>query len=250
MIDPKSEDPQGEWRRRIYERYTEGRGFAVLDAPPQELVRLYPYFARLVRQHFPRDPEAAVLDLGCGDGALLAVARALGRRRLAGVDRSPQQARAARDRGLDIRQGELLPTLQTLAAESLDCVVAFDVLEHLQRPELLPLLDQARRVLRPGGRLIAHVPNGESPFVGMVRYGDLTHELAFTRRSLRQLALAAGFSAVECYEDRPLVRGVASAARYALWRGVRAGLRLYLAAEGQTDSQVILSQNLLAVLRR
>lgn len=237
-------------RRRLYEGYTEGRGFAVVGGDGAELLAAYPYFARLCRDHLPADRGAALLDLGCGDGALLAVARALGYRELRGIDGSAPQVAAARARGLDVDEGALLQRLASSPAASIDCALAIDVLEHIPRDELLPLLDEIHRVLRPGGRLIVHVPNGESPFCGMVRYGDLTHELAFTRRSLRQLALTAGFDEPRCFEDRPLVRGLASAARHLLWRGVRAGLRVYLAAEGQTDPQVILSMNLLAVLPR
>ena len=37
------------------------------------------------------------------------------------------------------------------------------------------------RALKPGGRWILHTANAESPFYGRVRYGDITHEQAFTQ---------------------------------------------------------------------
>jgi SAM-dependent methyltransferase len=43
--------------------------------------------------------------------------------------------------------------------DAFDCVIAIDVLEHLEDDQ--PLLKEIRRVLRPGGRAIITVPNGD-----------------------------------------------------------------------------------------
>lgn len=127
-------------------------------------------------------------------------------------------------------------------------VIAFDVIEHFTRDELLPFVDEVHRVLKPGGRWIIHVPNGESPFFGSIRYGDMTHELAFTRTSLAQLLLASGFTEMRSFEVQPVVHGAKSALRWLLWRGFRSLLRLYIAAEtGDAGGGHIFSQNLLAV---
>jgi SAM-dependent methyltransferase len=134
---------------------------------------------------------------------------------------------------------------------SLDVVVAFDVIEHFMRDELLGFVDEVRRVLRPGGRWIIHTPNAESPFGGRMRYGDLTHELAFTRHSIGQLLLSSGFSSVRCFEDTPVPHGVKSAARWVLWKLFRGVLRLYMAAEtGDGDASHIFTQNFLVVAER
>jgi SAM-dependent methyltransferase len=131
---------------------------------------------------------------------------------------------------------------------SVDALVAFDVIEHFTRDELIGLVDEAWRVLKDGGVWIIHVPNGESPFAGRMRYWDLTHELAFTHTSMSQLLRSSGFSAVACYEDEPVVHGLKSGLRWVLWKMIRVGLRLYLAAEtGDTSQKAIFSQNLLAV---
>ena len=84
-----------------------------------------------------------------------------------------------------------------------------------------------------------------------MRYGDLTHELGFTRTSLAQLLLSSGFSQVRSYEDVPIPHGLKSALRWLLWQGIRAGLRFYLLIEtGDRGKQAIFSQNFLTVTEK
>ncbi len=129
-----------------------------------------------------------------------------------------------------------------------DLVAVFDMLEHFCKDELVGLVDQAARVLRPGGKFLVHAPNGESPFCGRVRYAGLTHELAFTRESLPQLLNACGFSQVDCYEDLLVTRGVVSVLRWLLWHLIRFAVRRFIAMEtGVIDAKMIFSQSLLCV---
>lgn len=237
------------YRTRIYGRYVEAAGATPLVVDRDSLRPRAAYLDRLVRRHFPAARDAAIFDVGCGHGAVLDAAQRAGYRNLAGVDASPQQVEAARRLGIPgVRQGDLLQALGELAPGSHDLVIAFDVLEHFTKDETLGFVDAVLRVLRPGGRWLIHVPNGESPFAGRIRYGDFTHEQAFTRGSLTQLLLACGFERVACYEDAPIAHGLRSAVRSVLWRFIRLGLRLYLAAEtGDSGRDAIFSQNLLAV---
>ena len=205
------------YRTRIYTHYVQGRERVLA---PETLAGLAPRahaLRRLIRRHFPADKSAAVLDLGCGHGALLHFAREAGYTKLRGVDGSPQQVAAAQRLGIEgISEGDLRDTLAAQADASLDVVIAFDVIEHFTRDELLPFVDAVHRVLKPCGCWIIHVPNGESPFFGGIRYGDLTHEMAFTRTSLSQLLLSSGFGEVHCFEDAPVVHGAKSALRWLL----------------------------------
>jgi len=166
-----------------------------------------------------------------------------------GVDRSPEQVAEARRLGVTgVSQGDLVETVRASMTESLDLVLTFDVIEHFRRDELLALVDQIHRILRPSGRWIAHTVNAESPFFGRIRYGDVTHEQAFTRTSIGQLLLSSGFHTISCYEDAPIVHGLKSAARWIVWEVVRGVMRVCLAAEtGSLDRSAILSQNFLIV---
>jgi SAM-dependent methyltransferase len=238
-------------RQRIYRSYVSARQTPLAPPEVNGLAPRAPYLRALIRRHFPVDRDAAIVDLGCGHGALLHFAAEAGYRNLAGVDASPEQVAAAHRLGIaSVRQDDLLAALRALPDESRDVVVAFDVIEHLAKDEAVDMADEIRRVLRPGGRWIVHAPNGMSPFCGAVRYGDLTHELAFTPGSLSQLALTAGFRSVAVHEDAPVVHGVKSLVRAALWRALRAALRFYLAVETGTARGAVLTQNLLAVAVR
>ncbi|MEO7191937.1 MAG: metalloregulator ArsR/SmtB family transcription factor [Vicinamibacterales bacterium] len=93
-------------------------------------------------------------DLGCGTGVVLnALARHV--RQVIGVDASEEMLASARTRlgdlsNVDLRRGmlEALP----IADDSLDAAVMMLVLHHLPSP--VPALLEARRVLKPGGRLL------------------------------------------------------------------------------------------------
>jgi len=245
-------DALPDYRARIYARYLQARQQSLAPASVNEFAPRAPYLRKLLRQHFPADRNAAILDLGCGEGALCHFAQLAGYRNVMGIDRSPAQVTAARRLQIaGVKKGDLLEALHSLPSQSQDMVVAFDVIEHLTKEELLDCVDHVHRVLRPGGKWIIHTPNGESPFAGRARYGDFTHELAFTRASLTQLLLASQFAYIACYEDAPIPHGMKSAVRWLLWKVIRGGLRLYLAVEtGAHESECILSQNFLAVANR
>lgn len=237
------------YRERVYAGYVSQRDTPLAPQTTKGFAPRLPYLRRLVRRHFPRDKTAQILELGCGHGALLYALGRAGYQNARGVDGSPEQVEAARHLCIPgVERGDVMTTLATAPAASFDVVVAFDVIEHFTKDELIHLVDEVRRVLKPGGRWVIHVPNAESPFFASVRYGDFTHELAFTRVSLAQLLCSSGFERVECFEDRPVPHGVKSSVRAVLWQMIRAGLLAYIAVEtGAFDRHAVFSQNLLAV---
>ena len=100
-----------------------------------------------VREAAPHD----VLEVGCGWGEFAArVQDELGAAVVA-VDISPRMVELARERGVDARVGdvEALP----FADESFDCAVANHMLYHAA--DIDRALAELRRVLRPGGTLVA-----------------------------------------------------------------------------------------------
>jgi SAM-dependent methyltransferase len=102
----------------------------------------------------PGGARLRVLDAGCGTGGLLANLRTTAWR--AGVEISSHGIRLGRTRGrAALVQGSVssLP----FADGSFDAVVSIDVLCHAGVEERLAI-EEAARVLRPGGRLLVQVP--------------------------------------------------------------------------------------------
>lgn len=122
-----------------------------------------------------------IVDVGCGDGHFLTLVPGV---RKTGLEFNPAAVARAREKGLEVVQGDL--TL--LAPESADFVTLFQVLEHVAQP--VDVLRQALRVLRPGGRIVIAVPNNDG-FLGEVIQNPLNapphHSLRWREPALRFL---------------------------------------------------------------
>jgi SAM-dependent methyltransferase len=167
-----------------------------------------------------------------------------------GIDASPEQVAIARSSGLpEVELGDFHIRLRSTPA-FWDAIVATDVLEHLTKQELLCTMDDVHWALKPGGRLIARVPNAVSPVGGAVMYGDLTHETWFTAQSAIQLAKVAGFSSVDVFACTPAVHGVKSFMRAVVWSTYSGVLKLGLAAETGRWRGHVVTQNLIVVAHK
>ena len=101
-----------------------------------------------------------ILDIGCGSGGLLAEAATRGLP-AAGIDASMTMLVAAKHMieahggiaRLACAYGESLP----IAEGSLGAVVMYDSIEHVS--DVVDTLNEARRVLKPGGRMALSTPN-------------------------------------------------------------------------------------------
>lgn len=137
------------------------------------------------------DPSAVVCDLGCGTAHVAEVCAPHVRRVIA-VDDSPAMLSAARRRlapfrNVDLRRGDVA-SLPLRDAEA-DVAVMQLVLSFVE--ETVTVLREARRVLRPGGRLLV---------IDMQPHdrAELAHEMGhhwrgLTRKQVRDWSSAAGF---------------------------------------------------------
>jgi homoserine O-acetyltransferase len=108
----------------------------------------YDQIARLVQ------PEASVLDLGCGRGSLLAKLRANGYSKLMGLELNQDDILACLQRGLDVVQADLNSGLAPFSDSQFDYIVLSHTLQAVRDVERL-IAD----MLRVGRRSIVSFPN-------------------------------------------------------------------------------------------
>jgi 2-polyprenyl-3-methyl-5-hydroxy-6-metoxy-1,4-benzoquinol methylase len=102
-------------------------------------------------------PKGKLLDVGCGSGNKLLLARQLGWN-VTGLEIDPNAVIAARNQQLNVIEGSYR-YLENFVNE-FDCIICSHVLEHVYNPiEMLNLLNQS---LKPGGTLFLSLPNSKS----------------------------------------------------------------------------------------
>lgn len=148
-----------------------------------------------------KEPFDAVLDVGCGTGAVLALLHEkYPDRRYVGLDLTPEMIEVARTKvapGMEFVVGdaENLPFDEA----SFDAVLCSNSFHHYPNPAAF--LAGALRVLRPGGRLILRdytssdfvvwlMNHVELPLARLVGHGDVR---ILRQREFVELAQAAGF---------------------------------------------------------
>ena len=178
-------------------------------------------------------PGEIIIDLGSGmgEGCLFALAR--GAASATGINLSGSENELARERvpGATFLDTDLVSGLKGLADNSVDRIMALNILEHIDKQTLATVLEEAARVLKPSGCLVAMTPNAGSPFGSMTRYWDITHEIAYTPSAFRQIGLLCGFKRFDFRECGPRPHGVVSTIRYVLWQMIRLSIKFRLMVE-------------------
>jgi 2-polyprenyl-3-methyl-5-hydroxy-6-metoxy-1,4-benzoquinol methylase len=143
-------------------------------------------------------PAGWTLDLGCRDGSL-ATALDLPPQRTVGIDIDEESLSVAAASGaFKPCRGDLWGALP-FRSESLDLVVAGEIVEHVPFPS--DLIAEVARIIRPGGRFVGSVPNAfrlKNRFTflrGSWFEPDPTHLRQFSPEMLRTM-LAAHFASV------------------------------------------------------
>jgi O-antigen chain-terminating methyltransferase len=137
---------------------------------------------------------APVLDLGCGRGELLLLLREAGVE-ATGVEGDAALVQAATRRGLKVIHGDVLEVLRSQESGSQGAVTAIHFFEHLTPAILAAVLAEVRRVLRPGGLVIAECPNPHTLRVGAALFWqDPTHSRPLLPETLELFLKAAGLT--------------------------------------------------------
>ena len=180
------------------------------------------------------------LDVGCGSGAGLGVARALGWQ-VTGIEVDESAAQKARRFTDELHVGDVLEA--PFAAARFDVITAFHVLEHVVDP--IAVVRRMVDWLAPGGLLVVEVPNAGG--LGAALFGrawsglELPRHLShFTPETLERTVRTAGGRVIWCWHQaKPryylrslsnLLRdsGLQTLAEFVEWRPAYGVLKLFL----------------------
>ncbi|MCX5796519.1 MAG: class I SAM-dependent methyltransferase [Elusimicrobia bacterium] len=141
----------------------------------------------LARRFLPR--PGRIIDLGCGRGEFLQQFLSLGFTG-AGVDGAASASLLAA--GCEVSTVDLEGGRLPFPDDSFDYAFSKSLIEHLSRPE--HLLREARRVLRPGGRIVLMTPSWRH--TQRIFFEDLGHIRPFGANALSDALTLAGFGQV------------------------------------------------------
>jgi SAM-dependent methyltransferase len=232
-----------DYRDALYAGYVSGHQGVVREASSRRGLEAD------IMGHLPKARYGEVLDVGCGQGQLIRLLREHGYTRVSGFDVSAEQVALAHELGTgDVTLGDLFEHAERYPG-CYDAVIALDVVEHFDRPQVQGVFQALSDLLKPGGVLVLRTPNGSSPYAGRYLYSDLTHGVIFTERSLRQIGAVTGFASFDAYPVRPAPGGIKRSARRFLWRLIEPLLILPLIVE-TGETRHIVTQNLIGVGRK
>lgn len=119
----------------------------------------------------------------------------LGYKDVTGVDISTEEIKICQDNfsHFKIVKSDIFEYLNNTDT-TFDVIYLSHVLEHIPKDELNVLIRSLKDKLSNQGVIIIVIPNCASYFnAGVSRYADVTHEMGFVDKSLRQLFIINGF---------------------------------------------------------
>lgn len=164
-----------------------------------ERLKVYlPYFDKFIG-----DPNAQVVDCGCGRGEWLALLGEQGIK-VTGIDLNRAMVDTCQALGLQAKCMDAIQYLSRQPEGSLAAVTGFHIIEHLPFNTLLALFDAALRALRPDGMVIFETPNPENLVVGACNfYSDPTHLNPIVPTVAEFMARQRGFAHAELLRLHP-----------------------------------------------
>ena len=185
-----------------------------------------------------------IIDLACGYGEVVYFFENRGFENIRGVEISKELVDLSKELGVkNVVEGDIYEYLNNVEDNSIKVFVMKDIIEHFEIEDLTNLLKLMRKKMKQDGFIVGHVPNGSGIFGMLIKYNDLTHKIAYTKKSLEQLSRICGFAKTNVYEDKPLTLGLKGAIRKLAWKILKLPFTLLYYIE-TGNSKILLSQNI------
>lgn len=132
-----------------------------------------------------------MLDAGCSTGTFVSNDP----KNIIGLDIDKDAIKIAKKKGLDCRYYDAGKNRLPFKDNTFDAVNCKSILAHIRNP--LSLLKEARRVLKPNGKLV--VFTADVKILKFKFFEDYTHISPFTKESLKHILYDAGFRKYSIY---------------------------------------------------
>lgn len=180
-----------------YEGYHELRGNAIY----QDSISLPEYFLNLL----PKNKNAPVLDIGCGDGSILYALKELGYTNLQGIDLDSDAVETCKNRGIPCVKADIF---EWGGENKYEFIMMNHVLEHLPKDSIISTLCYIKDFLMlDNGQLFVRTPNAQANTGCYWLYEDFTHNLLFTGGSLLYVFKRSGFKNIRLIDQYGLESG-------------------------------------------
>lgn len=211
-------DKNGDYRNEFYRNYI-SEHWAYAEKISSDTYDFYSkVYRHQLREVLPADKNIKILDLACGTGYLLNFLSTAGYKNITGVDIGPEQVELSKKvDNVKVICSDIFDFLEK-TEDKYDLIFCVQLIEHMTKYEAIILLRNIRSHLNKNGKVVLLTPNVMS-YGGMVAaFGDFTHEIIFTNRSLSQLIRASGFGKVSVTGCGPVVHDLRSSLRYILYK--------------------------------
>ena len=156
--------------------------------------------AKEYRHFLPGNKDAAILDVGFGDGWFMAACLNLGYTNISGADFAPETKPYLTEWNVNLHKieseiGEFLAK----HPNEYDFIHMSHVIEHIPKYSLLWIVDALYQALKNNGTLFLRTPNMEGPCANSCYYVTLGHEYGFSGSNLKQLLWICGFDDVRLH---------------------------------------------------
>jgi 2-polyprenyl-3-methyl-5-hydroxy-6-metoxy-1,4-benzoquinol methylase len=160
--------------------------------------------AREYRRFLPPNREAAILDIGFGDGWFMAACLQLGYTNVSGAEYAPENKPYLK--GWNVTLHKIETDIGEFLAQhpaEYDFIHMSHVIEHIPKYSLLWVVDALYRALKRDGRLFLRTPNMEGPCANSSYYVTLAHEYGFSGSNLKSLLSLGGFDEIRLHSWAP-----------------------------------------------
>lgn len=231
-----------DYRKRFFDQYVTTHVQFAEKISPKSFDTVAKIFQRQIFQFLPKEKNASILDVACGEGHLLHFLQNQGYHKSEGIDLGAEQLEIACKMGVkNIVRANLFEYLEK-HENQFDMIFALQIIEHFTKREALRALDLIYSALKPGGKILVATPNANSLSGLFSTFGDFTHELVFTPRSLSQVLRICNFLNVEVYGMGPIACDIRSGIRTILWKFLKTAYKVWFVIERGTGRSIWVSK--------